>query len=97
MHRSRDGVAKFANHVVNHFRDEKVILDDENAWRENSSRNRSTHALPQCLLSSCERRLLAADVENDLTLRGAGRTLQKYTLPRGLWRTGGIGSAVRLR
>jgi len=36
MHRSRDGVAKFTNHVVNHFRDQKVILDDENAWRENN-------------------------------------------------------------
>jgi hypothetical protein len=49
------------------------------------------------LLNSCERRLPAADVGNHLKLRGAGRTLQKYTLPRGLWRTGGIGSAVRLR
>jgi len=97
MHRARDGVAKLANHVVYHFRDEKVILDDENAWREKSSRNRGTHLLPQCLLNSCERWLPAADVGNDLKLRGAGRTLQKYTLPRGLWRTGGIGSAVRLR
>ena len=33
MHRSRDGVAKFANHVVHHLADEKVILDDEDARR----------------------------------------------------------------
>ena len=38
MHRSRDRVAKVANHVVDHFRDQKVVLDDENARREKSSR-----------------------------------------------------------